>query len=477
MNRLPALSSIAWRITLLYTSLAAIIFVTVALLIHASVEHHFETQDRKVWEGKLELIGHILEEWKSPQDAAQVTRTLTDAMVGHHSLLVRIEFPEGSFRFASGHAEIPAGPGTWRPARDANLPFQPIAWDGANASFRGVVTWVSTGTKGQDMLVYLASDTSHHQDFLTSFDYQLALICGIALLLMSGLAWIATRRGLLPIRDMAEVAESISAQRLHQRLSDAQIPVELRPLAQAFNAMLDRLSDALQRLTDFSTDLAHELRTPISNLMMQTQVCLSKPRGAEDYREILYSNLEEYEHLARMIADMLFLAKADHGLIIPHRESVDLAVEVTALFDYYEALASERQVRLVQQGEGHIQGDRVMLRRAFGNLVVNAIRYTPDGGTVSVLVAASATTVLVSVENPGPTIPPDQIVRIFDRFYRGNASRQRTDEGAGLGLAICQSIVQAHGGDVSVVSFGGITRFAVVFPVDARDGAQPALAA
>ncbi|TDR45638.1 two-component system heavy metal sensor histidine kinase CusS [Tahibacter aquaticus] len=477
MTRLPPLSSIAWRITLLYTTLAAGIFITVALLIHASVEHHFESQDRKAWEGKLELVGHILETWRTPANDELIFRTLADAMVGHHSLLVRVEDPAGTFRFASGHAEIPVGPGAWRPARDANVPFQPIAWDGANASFRGVVTWVPTGSKGHDMLVYLASDTSHHQDFLTSFDYQLALICGIALLLMSVLAWVATRRGLLPIRDMADVAESISAQRLHQRLSDAEIPVELRPLAQAFNAMLDRLSDALQRLTDFSSDLAHELRTPISNLMMQTQVSLSKPRRAEDYREILYSNLEEYEHLARMIADMLFLAKADHGLIIPSREVVTLSSEVAALFEYYDALASERRVGLVQHGEGHIHGDRVMLRRALGNLLTNAIRYTPDGGAIVVCVSTSTSAVTITIENPGPTIPPDQIVRIFDRFYRGNASRQRTEEGAGLGLAICQSIVQAHGGDVSVVSFGGITRFAVQFPADAKEGHIPSFAA
>lgn len=468
---MPILNSIAWRITWLFTLLAAVIFVSVALVIHVSVGHHFEGQDRKLWEGKIELIAHILNDWESADDNIQVHRLLSDAMVGHHSLLVRVQDTAAGFMFTSGHAEIPVDHTDEKSIR-AGL-FQPIEWNGANASFRGVVTKVPTGMIGHEMVVHLASDTSHHENFLTSFDYQLTLICGVALLLMAGLARLATKRGLLPIGVMASVAENISAQRLQERLPAAQTPEELRPLAQAFNGMLDRLSDSLQRLTDFSSDLAHELRTPISNLMMQTQVCLSKQRSAEQYREILYSNLEEYEHLARMIAEMLFLAKADHGLIIPNREVINLSEEVGALLEFYEALAAERGVRLEQHGEGTIQGDRLMIRRALGNLIANAIRYTPQSGAIRVTTRSAVQGISITVENPGPTIPPDQIVRLFDRFFRGNASRQRTDEGVGLGLAICQSIVRAHGGDVSVASFDGMTRFVMQFPVDLKDIQPP----
>ena len=464
MIRRPVLSSIAWRITLGFSALAAVIFATIAILIHISAAHHFEGQDRKAWEGKLELIGHILDDWHSPEDAASVYELLSDAMVGHHSLLVRVEDPTTGFRFLSGHADIPALTAATIPSDDARGAFRTIGWSGANASFRGVATLVPTGKRGHTMQVTVASDTSHHTDILTAFDYQLALICGVALLIMAGLAWLATRRGLSPIGDMAQVAERITAQQLQERLSTAKVPEELRPLAVAFNGMLDRLSDSLQRLTDFSFYFSHELRTPISSLMMQTEVSLSKPRSADEYREILYSNLEEYEDLARMIGDMLFLAKADHGLIIPHRESIELVEEVRALFEFYDALASDRGVQLSCRGAGRIKGDRVMVRRAIGNLLTNAIRYTPRAGVIRVDVGTSAEGVTVSVENPGPTIPPEQMVRLFNRFYRGSPSRQRTDEGAGLGLAISQSIVRAHGGDVSAMSFAGITRFVLQFP-------------
>jgi two-component system heavy metal sensor histidine kinase CusS len=464
VRRLPVLNSITWRITLGFSVLAGVIFLSVALVIHAAAAHHFEGQDRQAWEGKLELIGHILHDWHSVDDAAAVHELLDDAMVGHHSLLVRVEDPHSGFRFLSGHARIPALTADTLPTREQDRAFMPVAWTGDRASFRGMAALVATGQPGHAMQVTVASDTSRYTQILTTFDYQLAMICGAALLVMAWLAWLTTRRGLAPIGAMAHVAESISAHHLQERLATAQVPVELRPLAEAFNGMLDRLSDSLQRLTDFSSDLAHELRTPISNLMMQTQVSLSNPRTADEYREVLYSSLEEYEHLARMIGDMLFLAKADHGLIIPHRETILLEEEVSALFEFYEALAAERGVRLARGGDGVIHGDRVMVRRAIGNLLANAIRFTPRTGEIRVDLTASQDHVAVCVANPGTTIPPEQMSRLFNRFYRGSPSRQRVEEGAGLGLAICQSIVRAHGGDVSVVSLAGMTRFVMTFP-------------
>ena len=153
-------------------------------------------------------------------------------------------------------------------------------------------------------------------------------------------------------------------------------------MALAFNDMLSRLEGSFRRLVEFSSDLAHELRTPINNLMTQTQVVLSRPRSADNYRETLYSNLEEYERLARTISDMLFLAKADHGMLVPRWESVDLAVQVRQLFEFYEALADSQGIGLTLSGEGLALGDPLMLRRALGNLLSNAIRHTPRGGTI-----------------------------------------------------------------------------------------------
>ena len=144
----------------------------------------------------------------------------------------------------------------------------------------------------------------------------------------------------------------------------------------------DRLEEAFLRLSDFSSDIAHELRTPVSNLMTQTQVALSRARNADDYRSILESNAEEFEHMARMISDMLLLAKAENGLVVPHRETLQLGAEVRALFDYYDAVAEEKGITLMLEGDAEISADRLMLRRALGNLLSNAVRHATPGSSV-----------------------------------------------------------------------------------------------
>jgi two-component system heavy metal sensor histidine kinase CusS len=199
--------------------------------------------------------------------------------------------------------------------------------------------------------------------------------------------------------------------------------------------------------------------------MTQTQVSLAKPRTAQDYQEVLYSSLEEYERLARMISDMLFLAKADNGLMMPNQQTIELSAEIDALLEFYDALAAEKAIHLYRVGHGVILGDSLMIRRAFSNLLSNAIRHTPAGGSITLSITQEENTRTVHIENSGADIPAEQISRIFDRFYRGDASRQRTDEGAGLGLAITKSIVRAHHGDVSVISGQGKTRFSVMLPI------------
>jgi two-component system heavy metal sensor histidine kinase CusS len=232
--------------------------------------------------------------------------------------------------------------------------------------------------------------------------------------------------------------------------------------------MLGRLQDSFRRLSEFSSDLAHELRTPIASLMTQTQVALSRTRSAEEYREVLYSNAEEYERLARMISDMLFLAKSDHGLIVPRSKPIELSTEVRELFEFYDALADDRKVSLAAEGEGAVDGDPLMIRRAISNLLANAINHTPPGGAINVRIAlADDRAVRLSVENTGDGIAPEHLSRIFDRFYRVDPSRQRSTDGAGLGLAITKSIVTAHKGTVEAHSAHGLTRFVIVFPARA----------
>jgi len=283
----------------------------------------------------------------------------------------------------------------------------------------------------------------------------------IAAALTGLLGWIAVRRGLAPLQTIRQGAAGVTANRLDYRLKADAVPLELAELAETLNAMLARLEESFRRLTDFSSDLAHELRTPVSNLMTQTQVALSKARSADEYRDVLASNTEEYERLSRMIADMLFLAQADNGLIVLRRESIDLAAEVNTLFEFFDALAEEKALHLSLTGNGHVSGDRLMLRRALANLLSNAIRHTPLNGDIGVRIAVADDATTLSIANTGEGIPPEHLTRIFDRFYRADPSRHRDGEGAGLGLAITRSIIRAHGGEIDVYSGPQGVRFEI----------------
>ncbi|ENO83510.1 heavy metal sensor histidine kinase, partial [Thauera linaloolentis] len=286
------------------------------------------------------------------------------------------------------------------------------------------------------------------------------------------LGWLAAHRGLAPLRRMTAAARKLSADGLSLRLDEAGAPAEVREFADAFNGMLARLEASFTRLSDFSADIAHELRTPVSNLMTQTEVALSRARSSDEYREVLASNLEEFERIARMVGDMLFLAQAENGRLPRPVETVQLDDEAHALVEFYEALAEDRRVGIVLEGRARTTGDRLMLRRALSNLLSNALRHTPAGGTISIAIhdvdedrdGQAHGKVELSVSNPGEPIAPDQLQRIFDRFHRAGGTRASQGEGAGLGLAITRSIVLAHGGDIRAASADGMTRFVITLP-------------
>jgi len=278
-------------------------------------------------------------------------------------------------------------------------------------------------------------------------------------------AWLAVRQGHAPLRRIGAIMHSISSEHLHVRLMPTDVPIELAELVESFNAMLTRIEASFQQLSHFSADIAHELRTPVTNLTTETQVALSQARGIEEYREILYSNLEEFERMSRMIGDMLFLAQSDNALLRLEMVEVDLAAETRGLFDYFEAWAEDRGVSLRLDGATPpVRGDALMLRRALSNLLSNAIRYTPRGQTVTVRLSERNSVAVVNVENPGPPIAAEHLSHLFDRFYRVDPARQRNGDGAGLGLAIVKSIAQAHGGAVQAHSDAVLTCFELTLP-------------
>ena len=462
--------SLTLRLTLLFGTASTAVLVVLGYLVGMSVQAHFVEMDRDELLGKVELVRHTLAKIRTAEDFAAMPGRMDDALIGHPHLGVRLSAPDGSLLYASADATFPAEEFPLKLAQ--GLPDSPAiaTWRHGNHAFRGTMATVPTGFRDMPLAnVAVAVSIDHHVAFLDAFIRSLWISIAAGALLTGVLGWVAARRGLSPVREMTTLARSISASRLHDRLRADALPPELTDLAIAFNEMLARLEDSFRRLSDFSSDLAHEFKTPLSNVMTQTEVALSKSRSADEYREILYSSLEECDRLARTVSDMLFLAKADHGQIIPSVERIDLAAEVRELFEFYDAFVEERKVALECSGEGAVHGDRLMLRRAIVNLLSNAIAHTAPGGRVRVSIDRSAPgAVTIHVDNPGEVISPEHLPRLFDRFYRVDPARQRSSGGAGLGLAITKSIVEAHGGTIRASSAGGLTRFEVTLSSGAK---------
>ena len=455
--------SLTARLTLLFATGSSVVLLALGWLISASIERHFEEGDRDALAGKLKLVQHAIERIASSQDLERLPALLRDAIVGHEDLVVWVIGPQNEFLLATPNVDFP---GDWRP-HIANMPATRLfAWSQGEHRYRGLAASFSSGVAAwPPLVVAVAVDIKHHEHFMSSFMQTLWLFVAGAALVTGLLGWFAASRGLAPLRAMRERAAAVTAQKLDQRLPVDAVPRELADLANTLNEMLERLEEAFGRLSEFSSDLAHELRTPISNLMTQTHVTLTRIRDAASYREVLESNAEEFDRLAKMIGDMLFLAKAENGLAIADREQIDLELAVRQLFEFYDALAEEKGIRLELVGEGNVGGDGLMLRRALSNLLSNALRYTPRLGCVTVAIVAEEKEIVLSVENPGETIPPQHLARLFERFYRADPSRQHiAGEGTGLGLAITRAIVVAHRGTISATSAEGRTCFSIRLP-------------
>jgi two-component system, OmpR family, heavy metal sensor histidine kinase CusS len=452
--------SLTARLTVLFTTVAAAVVMGLGIVFVRAADRHFEELDRMALQDKLHLIESILLSSPTP---AETRDRLAESLSHHHGLFALVQDQNGGELFRSTGFQPPSpatAPGT--NAQSATLQ----AWHDTQREYRGLGISISLGEGSRDRLnAFVALDTVHHSNFRDELWRTLAIYAAAATVLIGFLGWLAAHQGLAPLRAMRSRAAVVSGTQIDERMPIEAVPIEMADLARELNRMLDRLQADFQRLSEFSSDLAHELRTPISNLLTQTQVALSSERDPDTYRDILASNAEEFQRLARMIADMLFLAKTERGAALPHQERFPVAQEVRALFDFYDAVAEGKDVSLVLAGDSQILGDRLMIRRALSNLLSNALRHTQARGVVQVDIAATPASTVVSVQNPGEDVDPALLSRLFDRFFRADSARSHPDtDGAGLGLSITRAIVEAHGGTVSVTSEGGLTRFTMTFP-------------
>lgn len=463
-SRRPA--SLALRVTTLVCIATTLVFLAFGWVIVRSMEHHFAQQDAQELDAVVSALSTPLQQASAETDLGALRRELAGAVAGHHGISYAVYDNAGNTIFATSGPDLSHLMAAAKSI--SRLGGDDLAvWQDNQRHFRGVALSfkASDGVVDRSYRIAVAMDIEFHLEFLRDFRRMLWWATCIVILIALVVAWLAVQWGHLPIRKVNEEIRTIRSSKLDVRLNPMDVPVELAELVISFNDMLARIEDGFTTLSNFSADIAHELRTPVTNLVTQTQVALNHPRSAEEYREILYSNLEEFERMGRMIGDMLFLAQTEND---PHNlrlVEVDLGRMVRGLFDYFEALAEDREITLCLKGQSRpISADKEMLLRALSNLMSNAIRHAPHGAGVTVLLREDEQLTTISVENPGEPIPASAIPKIFDRFFRVDPARQRKSAGAGLGLAIVKSIAVAHGGDVRVTSNEWTTRFDLTLP-------------
>jgi two-component system heavy metal sensor histidine kinase CusS len=305
-------------------------------------------------------------------------------------------------------------------------------------------------SNGNQYVIQLAQDRSADEKFNREVGLLFFVMLGLSLLASILIARITTSRGLKPLVEMTAALERIGPTRLSERVAPASWPHELQPLAEAFDKMLNRLEDSFTRLSQFSADLAHELRTPIANILGEAQVALTRPRTLDEYRGVIESNVAECERLSRLVDNLLFLARAESAREQIKLTQLDGRAAVEKIASFYRTIADDRNIKIDCEGEGNIHADPLLFTRAISNLVDNALRFTPDGGNVRISISNRDNETEVSVTDTGCGIASEHLGRVFDRFYRVDPSR--SSSGAGLGLALVKSIVELHGGSATVDS-------------------------
>lgn len=458
------LTRLSTRLGLTVAALIGCLVLMMEMLAYAAISRQLDIRAEDALNEKFRQIEHSMSEgFLGVVDIVQYPHTLRDQIVGHDSFSLTI-FDVGNPRQELMSVGSQEGRSLPVPDTDA-LPqgFQELKSEQGHKILLGYRT-VRLKT-GQDVLVRLSMDRESDTVLLHAYVRSTCLALPVILLLVGFGVWWVVRRGLRPLGAFRKVTALISARDLSHRMKVKGLPDELRDLAHAVNFMLHRLDGDVQQLAQFSDDLAHELRSPMNNLMGRAQVTLSRPRPPEEYKQALESCTEELERMSRMISQMLFLASVSQPAAPLPVEIIDLREEADKVAELFSSSAEDRDITLQVQGHAVATGDRLMIQRAISNLLSNAIRHGLSGSVITLTLATHEDEVSLAVRNAGDGIDAEHLPRLFDRFYRVHVSRARQQGGTGLGLAIVRSIMSLHEGQVTVQSEPGqFTTFSLIFP-------------
>ena len=453
--------SITVRLVIMFALVALATFALIGAALYVVLERELMRYQDDELRAQVQNMQYSIERVGTTERWARVQAKMDTLTPANGSMRFWVLSDDPRFQYGKGLAEIE------QMSRDGDGRGS-ILMPGQDQPLRTLSREIAPLQDRPTVRLIVGIDSAPFAHTLRTYLSALALLSiGAVLLVMLAGTWIA-RLGLRPLERLSREARALQPKTLSQRLSQADLPVELFDLTTAFNGALGRLETAYQRLEAFNADVAHELRTPLANIIGGTQVALSRPRAGAEFQEALQSNLEEMERLRSIINDMLFLARADQGEAATSLTQASVCDEVEKTIDFFEVVLDEMQASVSIEGDVDAQAtlETALFRRAMSNLLQNAIEHSSPGARLTVHIAEGPEAIWVDVSNPGAPIAPSHLQRLFDRFYRVDAARHGNIEhhGHGLGLAIVKAVATMHGGGVGARSVEGVTTIGFSVP-------------
>lgn len=450
-------NSIALRLSGMFALVALLVFLLIGWALYLQVDKSLGLLPEAEVDARYSVLESAVQRYGTPEHWVKINAKLKLLSEEDKRLRFWVVSDNPVYEFGNPDAEIRAFANGPTGMRDLNL-------SGHDYPFKVLVSQFPAKDQRPPLRFLTAIDTETFWQTQHSLLTALISLAAVGILLASVLGYWVARIGLKPLKELSLEARKLTPPRLSGRLKLTSLPPELDQFVTSFNSTLDRVEQAYSRLESFNADVAHELRSPLTNLIGQTQVALTRGRSAEHYFEVLQSNLEELERLRSIINDMLFLASADQGSKVTQLTQASLAQEVAKTLDYLDFILEDAQVRVDVRGDASAPIETAHLRRALINLLHNAVQHTSPGQLIHVDIRDEGDHVSIGVTNPGAQIDGEHLPKLFERFYRVDASRSNSGANHGLGLAIVKAIALMHGGTVFVRSEHGVNTFGINLP-------------
>jgi heavy metal sensor kinase len=454
--------SVRCKLTLWYGGVLAVVLLAFGAAVFLTMRHQLL---ERIDQGLAEELAEVRYEVKQATDPDALLKWLERRFSRHEGIDFQITRPNGERFFMSERLTDKSLPVPVI-AAGSDSPLYENVGIGSSGRWR-VVSIRVTGPDGP-LVVQVARSLADYEHELQELLLVFLMTGPLTLLVAVGGGYFLARRALAPVRRMTQTANRITADRLGERIAVDNPDDELGALGQTLNRMIERLGRSFTEMQRFTADAAHELRTPLAVIRNEAEVALRSPRTAAAYGRVLENLLEETNRLAHLADQLLFLCRQDAGLLPTGREAVAVDDLLREVVGNMQLVAGEKGVTLSLEENPPCQlpGDRRLLRRVFYNLLDNAIKYTGASGRVTVSSQVADGRLCVVVADTGVGIAPEHLPRVFDRFYRVDPARAGDGDGAGLGLSICQSIVKALDGSITLESTARQgTKVQVVLPM------------